>query len=129
MIKMVPLTCPKCNASIDVKEGMTSCYCTYCGTKISIGDNSTFTINVNQNITDQYKIEKLRWQQQMYQEVKERGPAQTKKTGITFIVLLGIISVMLSRYILRLTILNLFPNITNHLIENRFECWVDVVDT
>lgn len=96
MIKMVPLTCPKCNASIDVKEGMTSCYCTYCGTKISIGDDSTFTINVNQNITDQYKIEKLRWQQQMYQEVKERGPAQTKKLVLLLLFFWGLLALCLA---------------------------------
>jgi len=47
MVKMVPLQCPNCHASIEVKEGSKFCYCTYCGTKILLDDDSVHTENIN----------------------------------------------------------------------------------
>lgn len=59
MIKMIPLTCPKCGAQLDVKEGTKSCYCTYCGTKILINDENVKTVNIHQTITDEAKIKEI----------------------------------------------------------------------
>ncbi len=92
MVKMVPLICPKCGASIDVKEGMTSCFCTYCGTKISIGDDSTVTININHTTTDQVKLEKMRWEHQMWEEYKKESPKQLRKCLIALLVCFGLLA-------------------------------------
>ena len=53
-VKLVPMTCPNCKASIEVDTTKDFCFCTYCGTKIFINDDSTKTININTNINHQY---------------------------------------------------------------------------
>lgn len=46
-IKLVPLSCPNCGASIDVPVDQDFCYCSYCGTKIAINDDSIKKIYIN----------------------------------------------------------------------------------
>ncbi len=65
MVKMVPLTCPSCGATLEVRNDTKTCFCTYCGTKLLIDDGSkTVTINKNININkvtrDETKIEEIR---------------------------------------------------------------------
>ena len=38
--RIVALTCPRCNASVQLPEGKTSGYCAYCGTPIAYDDGS-----------------------------------------------------------------------------------------
>lgn len=50
--KMIPLICPRCGANIEIAEGTKVCYCTYCGTKMVLDDDSqTININYNYNYT------------------------------------------------------------------------------
>lgn len=66
MIKMIPMVCPRCGATIDVQKGTKTCYCTYCGTKILVSDdnNKTYTKNININRTsyNRTEIEKIKLQ-------------------------------------------------------------------
>lgn len=85
MVKMVPMTCPNCGASIDVKEGTTVCFCTYCGTKIVIGDDNTITVNINKTTTDQVKLEKLRLEHQRYEESMKQMPQTMRMLTIILV--------------------------------------------
>lgn len=88
MVKMIPMTCPNCGASIDVKEGTTTCFCTYCGTKMAIGDDNTITVNINKTTTDQVKIEKLRLEHQRYEEAMQQMPQNVKMATILIVIML-----------------------------------------
>lgn len=103
MIKIVPLICPNCGAELEVRSDTKTCFCTYCGTKLFIDNNSeTVTFNKNINIThrsiDETKIEKMRIQQQMYKDAMEYnknvlGPSLTR--GLLYILLIVVVSVLL----------------------------------
>ena len=59
-ITLVPMVCPQCHATIDAPVDKDSCFCTYCGTKILINNDSVKTININQHITDEARIEEAK---------------------------------------------------------------------
>jgi hypothetical protein len=43
-MKVIPLKCPECGATIQVEEGRQKCFCTYCGTQLYFDDgNKTIT--------------------------------------------------------------------------------------
>lgn len=78
MVKMIPLTCPSCGATLEVRNDTKTCFCTYCGTKLLIDDGSkTVTINKNVNINntntyvDQAELEKIKLQQEQWKEVSK----------------------------------------------------------
>ncbi len=39
-MKLISLKCPECSASLEIKEGIDTFFCTYCGTKIQIDEMS-----------------------------------------------------------------------------------------
>lgn len=49
-IKFVPLTCPNCHAALDAPVDQDYCYCSYCGTKIAITDD-TVRLEINKTVT------------------------------------------------------------------------------
>lgn len=91
MVKMIPMVCPKCGATIDVQEGTKTCYCTYCGTKILIDDSSTKTINQNINIhkttVDETEVKKA--------EVKKAEAEASAKTMKYSMLLLAFLFTLL----------------------------------
>ena len=40
----IDLTCPKCNANLSVDAGRETLFCEYCGAKILLNDENTYTI-------------------------------------------------------------------------------------
>lgn len=61
-IKIIPITCPNCGANITIPADKDYVFCTYCGTKIKIDDDSikTYNINLNKTIRDEAAIEKIK---------------------------------------------------------------------
>lgn len=53
-VKLVPMTCPNCKATIEIDTTKDFCFCTYCGTKILVNDDSTRTVNINAKIDHRY---------------------------------------------------------------------------
>lgn len=78
MVKMVPLTCPKCGADLEVRDDIKTCFCTYCGAKLLIDDGSK-TVTINKNVyinntntyVDQAELEKVKLQQEQWKEVSK----------------------------------------------------------
>lgn len=95
MVKMVPLTCPKCGANLEARSDIKTCFCTYCGAKLLIDDGSkTVTINKNVNINkvtrDDTKIEETR--------IKERS---FNKSLITLAAVLIVLYTLVILYLMR----------------------------
>lgn len=59
-ITLVPMICPQCHATIDAPVDKDSCFCTHCGTRILINNDNVKTININQHITDDARIEEAK---------------------------------------------------------------------
>ena len=50
-IKIVPLSCPNCGATVDAPVNQDCCFCTYCGAKLAITDDS-LRIAIDKNINE-----------------------------------------------------------------------------
>lgn len=100
MVKMIPMVCPKCGATIDVQEGTKTCYCTYCGTKILVSDdnNKTYTknVNVNQTSYDRTEIEKIK----LEHDLKVQDEKRTTK-HFAFLLICCVICYIILCYIER----------------------------
>ena len=59
-ITLVPMICPQCHATIEVPVEKSECFCTHCGTRILIDNDNVKTININQRITDDARIEEAK---------------------------------------------------------------------
>ena len=58
-MKLKALKCPECRANVEIEEGRTSCFCSYCGCKIIIDDEkyeTTINKNINRNYTHTERI-------------------------------------------------------------------------
>lgn len=53
------IKCPECGAELDVNEGRSSCFCSYCGTKILL-DDSVERKEVTHRYVDEAEIVKSR---------------------------------------------------------------------
>lgn len=45
-LKATALTCPQCGANLDAPEGRDVMYCTYCGARIMLSDDSEYTYHI-----------------------------------------------------------------------------------
>lgn len=87
MVKMIPMTCPKCGASIDVKEGTASCFCTYCGTKILIDDSNTKNVNIHQTITNEADIKRAENEVELEKTAYEAKQKRLEYVGLVVVCL------------------------------------------
>lgn len=46
-MKVISLKCPECGASLSIEEGRTQCFCQYCGTKIMLDDERSYTKTIH----------------------------------------------------------------------------------
>lgn len=101
MVKMIPMICPKCGASLEVKDGTTQCFCTYCGTKILIKDDSVKTININKTEYDKTKVEmmKLKTELEKERQKSKRRSILYDNLGALFILLFLLISAIVGTYL------------------------------
>lgn len=98
-IKMVSVRCPDCGASLDVEEGRTQLFCSYCGAKVIIqNDNEYIYRTIDDAEVKQAETQRMVMLKQLEMEEKAK---QDKKgyiriwLGATAILfLLGIIGIM-----------------------------------
>lgn len=99
MTKMIPLVCPNCGAKLDVKDGTQTCFCTYCGTKILISDdsNKTYTknVNINQTSYDRTEIEKIK----LVHDLKIQDEKRETKQTLTLMICIAIIGIVAFIYL------------------------------
>lgn len=93
------LKCPQCGAALDIKEGLSSCYCMYCGTKLSVTDNKLeITINKNININSKTSHERTnrRVDEAAILEAKLRDEKDKRDNRVVFFLLLMLFAMGIS---------------------------------
>lgn len=43
-VKLISVKCPECGAALDIEQGRTQCFCSYCGAKILTHDDNEYII-------------------------------------------------------------------------------------
>ena len=102
-IKMVSVRCPDCGAALDVEEGRTQLFCSYCGAKVIIQNDNEFiyrTVDdagVKQAETQRMvMLKQLEMEEKAKQDKKEYIRIWLGATVILFLV--GIIGIMREEY-------------------------------
>lgn len=88
-VKLIPMTCPNCKASIEIDGTKDFCFCTYCGTKILVNDDSTRTININHHYTetDEAKIEEIKSKERIHARELWSKDSYKKSANRSFIIM------------------------------------------
>ena len=99
-MNLIPLTCPNCGANLKIEEDRDFCFCSYCGSKILLDDN---TITIQNRIIDEAKIRRVeqdrkRFESQERAEQERQQAKQTwKKILIGWLIGLAVLFVPLER--------------------------------
>ena len=59
-IELVTVRCPECEANLQIEDGRSSKFCTYCGMKLMIENNCEKIIRRSMR-QDSKKLKRLRW--------------------------------------------------------------------
>ena len=101
-MRMYQLKCPACGASIEVERNRDSCFCSYCGTKVYV-DDETHRVEITKNIryTDEAKIRKIESEERMQErrftaEQKKRKSNNLSTLVVVFLVLACVVGSFIS---------------------------------
>ncbi len=84
-MKMYQLKCPACGGDIEIEKDRNSCFCSYCGTKVYV-DDETYKVEITKNVnyhktyTDEAKIRKIESEERM-QERKLAAEREERKNN------------------------------------------------
>ena len=107
MKSMMDLKCPRCGANLSVEKDRDILFCQYCGAKIILTDENTYTVNknitINQTIhhIDDAKITRAETERmvQMHQMEMDKKKSSNKTTviilKIVFSIFLGLLGLVL----------------------------------
>ncbi len=70
-MEIKPIICANCGGQIEIEEGKQISTCPFCGTQLYFDDGST-TINLNQNIRDEARLNELRLQERQLEFERDR---------------------------------------------------------
>lgn len=90
-MKVISLKCPECGASLSIEEGRTQCFCQYCGTKIMLDDERSYTKTIH--TIDDAKIRQAEINREIQlkkMEIEEKKDRR-RRIGIVFKVILSLI--------------------------------------
>lgn len=100
-MRMYQLKCPACGASIEVERNRDSCFCSYCGTKVYV-DDETHRVEITKNIryhkiyTDEAKIRKIESEERMQERrfaAKEKERKSKARSALISTLLLLVVTV------------------------------------
>lgn len=100
MMKVYTLKCSSCNANIEFDEGMTSCYCKYCGCKNFIDDEIerieiTKNINYHKTYTDEARIKEYETKEHLRLKELEYKDNEEKRNDKGFFLFIGVLMLMI----------------------------------
>ena len=101
MIKAISIKCPECGASLEIEEGRTNAFCTYCGAKIIINNENEHIIrHIDEAEIKQAETERLIRLKELEMEDKEQTRERKIRavaliTALVFVVV-GVISMAVS---------------------------------
>ena len=98
---MYQMKCPSCGGTIEIEGNRDSCFCTYCGTKVHV-DDETHRVEITKNIrfhrtyTDEASIRKIESEERMQERkyAAEREERKNKKWSALGTVLIVIACVI-----------------------------------
>lgn len=97
-MKMYQLKCPACGGTIEIERNRDSCFCSYCGTKVYVDDEThkveiTKNINYHKTYTDEAAIRKIESDERIQEQkiVAEREKRKSERWSV-----LGTILIMLA---------------------------------
>ena len=74
-VKLVPYVCPNCGGQVQIPEGTTTCFCTFCGTQIAVDDGSqTFHVHTY----DEAEIRRLEFEEERERKEFERSERELR---------------------------------------------------
>lgn len=90
-MKVISLKCPECGASLSIEEGRTQCFCQYCGTKIMLDDERSYTKTIH--TIDDAKIREIEANREIRLREMEilREKEKHKRAGIKVKIIVSII--------------------------------------
>jgi DNA-directed RNA polymerase subunit RPC12/RpoP len=107
MKSVIELKCPRCGADLSVENDREILYCEYCGAKIVLTDENTFTINKTIRKIDDAEIARAETERivQMHkiemekeQEKKKRKQIKYKIVIACLLDVIGIVMICLNRH-------------------------------
>ena len=107
MKSVIELKCPRCGADLSVENDREILYCEYCGAKIVLTDENTFTINKTIRKIDDAEIARAETERivQMHkiemekeQEKKKRKQLKYKIVIACLLDVIGIVMICLNRH-------------------------------
>ena len=96
-MKMYRLECPACGACVEIEPERESCFCSHCGRKIFLEDNTkrveiTKNINYHKTITDEARIRDVEFRERVYdKETAKEKEREKQKRKLNLITALGVI--------------------------------------
>ena len=98
MKTLFELKCPSCGAQLDCEEGMEHIFCKYCGTKILINDENSYTFkNVDYAEIEKAKNESKRIsiQEDIIKREYEKEEKETKRYNKNSLIFAGMLAVFI----------------------------------
>lgn len=98
MKTLFELKCPSCGAQLDYEEGMEYIFCKYCGTKILISDENTYTFkNVDYAEIEKAKNESKRIsiQEDIIKREYEKDEKETRRYNKNSLIFAGMLAVFI----------------------------------
>lgn len=84
-MKLYPLSCPNCNGSLEIEEGIDTFYCKYCGYKIVLAGQSPETLNAKielERIKSEQRLKELELEnKKLLDERKQKQEEYDNKMG------------------------------------------------
>ena len=101
-MKLIELKCPNCGADIQVDEGRSYCFCTYCGAKAMIDDGATRIID-EAKIREAEAMEKIKLAEANLEMEKFKAEQEEKRKNDVYWAWCTVISILLIIGILAFT--------------------------
>ena len=97
-VKLISVRCPDCGARLDIEEGRTQCFCSYCGTKIFINNENEYVYRqVDEARIKESENEKLIKMRQLDMEERQiQNEEKLFRTGLTIAFIMFIIAQILA---------------------------------
>lgn len=92
-VKFISVKCPDCGASLDIEEGRTQFFCTYCGAKVLVNNENEFVYrHIDEAGIKQAETDRIIKLKQM--EIAEKKRASAEKTKVLKIIISLILAVV-----------------------------------
>lgn len=83
-MNIISLKCPECGASLSIEEGRTQCFCQYCGTKIMLDDERSYTKTIH--TIDDAKIREIEANREIRLREMEMEEKKEKRNRLGLVV-------------------------------------------